>query len=71
MPEKVKVLVVGVGNMGLSHAKAYKSIDGFELVGLMSRTIKKRTDLPAELAGVPRFENFDTAMKATRPDAVV
>src|SRR5215475_12452985 len=70
MPEKVKVLVVGVGNMGLSHAKAYKSIDGFELVGLMSRTIKKRTDLPAELSGVPRFENFDEALKTTRPNAV-
>ena len=70
MPEKVKVLVVGVGNMGLSHAKAYKSIDGFELVGLMSRTIKQRTDLPGELAGVPRFESFDEALKATRPDAV-
>ena len=35
MGNKVRVLVVGVGNMGLSHAKAYKSIEGFELVGLI------------------------------------
>jgi predicted dehydrogenase len=70
MARKVRVLVVGVGKMGLSHAKAYESIDGFELVGLMSRSIGSRTDLPAPLAAVPRFENFDRALKEARPDAV-
>src|SRR5262245_19803097 len=70
MERKVRVLVVGVGNMGSSHAKAYQSIDGFELVGLMSRSIGARTDLPAELAAVPRFQSFDRALKAVRPDAV-
>jgi len=67
----VKVLVVGVGNMGLSHAKAYQKQDGFELVGLMSRTIQAKKDkLPEELQGVPLFQDFDEALKATRPDAV-
>jgi predicted dehydrogenase len=67
----VRVLVVGVGNMGLSHAKAYAKLDGFELVGLMSRTIQAKKDkLPAELQGVPLFQDFDEAMRATRPDAV-
>ena len=70
MARKVRVLVVGVGNMGLSHAKAYESIDGFELAGLMSRSIGSRTDLPAQLVAVPRFENFDRALKEARPDAV-
>jgi len=70
MARKVRVLVVGVGNMGLSHAKAYESIDGFELVGLMSRSIGSRTDLPAQLVAVPRFENFDRALREARPDAV-
>ncbi|HUL10442.1 MAG TPA: Gfo/Idh/MocA family oxidoreductase [Candidatus Acidoferrum sp.] len=70
MGNKVRVLVVGVGNMGLSHAKAYKSIDGFELVGLMSRTITSRKDLPPELDDVPRFENFAQAMEIAKPDAV-
>ena len=32
-----RVLVVGLGTMGLSHARAYKAIDGFELVGLCTR----------------------------------
>ena len=70
MADKVKVLVVGVGNMGLSHAKAYHANDGFELAGLMSRTIKSRTDLPAEFADVPRFEDYDEALAAVAPDAV-
>uniref|UniRef100_UPI00190FB784 Gfo/Idh/MocA family protein n=1 Tax=Geminicoccus flavidas TaxID=2506407 RepID=UPI00190FB784 len=67
----VKVLVVGVGNMGLSHAKAYQKLDGFELVGLMSRTIQSKKDnLPPELQGVKLFQDFDEALKATKPDAV-
>ncbi|TIP97959.1 MAG: gfo/Idh/MocA family oxidoreductase, partial [Mesorhizobium sp.] len=40
MTEKVKVLVIGLGNMGASHASAYHRLDGFEIVGIMSRTIK-------------------------------
>jgi predicted dehydrogenase len=68
--EKVRILVVGLGNMGASHAKAYHKLDGFEIVGLMSRSIKSRTDLPAELTGYPRFQSFDEAMKEGRPDAV-
>lgn len=70
MPEKVRILVVGAGNMGTSHAKAYHRLDGFEMVGLMSRTIKSRDDLPPELDGCPRFEDFEEAMAETKPDAV-
>ena len=68
--KKLKILVVGLGNMGISHAKAYHKLDGFEIVGLMSRRIKSRKDLPAELASYPRFEDFDEAMAAGKPDAV-
>jgi predicted dehydrogenase len=70
MADTVRVLVVGVGNMGRSHALAYRKLDGFQLVGLVSRHIKGRTDLPEPLAGVARFEDFDEALRATRPDAV-
>ncbi|HEV7284413.1 MAG TPA: gfo/Idh/MocA family oxidoreductase, partial [Kaistia sp.] len=34
---KQRVLVVGLGNMGMSHALAYAKIDGYELVGLCTR----------------------------------
>jgi predicted dehydrogenase len=71
MAEPVRILVVGVGNMGTSHAKAYHKLPGFELVGLTSRTIRaKAAALPAELQGYPLFENFGEALRATRPDAV-
>lgn len=33
----IRVLVVGCGNMGSSHARAYRSIEGFQVVGLCSR----------------------------------
>jgi predicted dehydrogenase len=70
MAASIKVLLVGVGNMGLSHALAYRAIDGFEIVGLMSRSIRGRNDLPAELAELPRYEDFDEALKTAKPDAV-
>jgi len=71
MPAKnIKVLVVGVGRMGQSHATAYQELDGFELCGLMSRSIRGRNDLPASFAEVPRFEDFDEALAKTKPDAV-
>ena len=66
----IRVLVVGVGNMGLSHALAYDKIEGFELVGLCSRSIRGRNDLPAELASLPRYENVDEALADAKPDAV-
>jgi predicted dehydrogenase len=69
MSAPVKVLVVGLGNMGRSHAFSYLSNPGFEIVGLMSRSIKS-ADIPEALAGLPLFEDFDTALAETKPDAV-
>ena len=69
MSSKVKMLVVGLGNMGASHASAYHRMDGFEIAGLMSRSIKSKT-IPDELSGYPLFEDFDEALSATKPDAV-
>ncbi|WP_262506523.1 Gfo/Idh/MocA family oxidoreductase [Sphingobacterium sp. T2] len=34
---KIRVLVVGCGNMGASHAKAYHDMSEFEIIGLVSR----------------------------------
>jgi predicted dehydrogenase len=69
MAGKVRILVVGLGNMGRSHASAYHRNPGFEIVGLMSRTIRSKP-IPEELAGYPLFEDFDEALATTRPDAV-
>jgi len=32
MSAKLRVLAVGLGNMGMSHAQAYARIDGYEVV---------------------------------------
>ncbi len=67
---KVRVLVVGVGNMGLSHARAYQSIDGFEIAGLCSRNIAERSDIKQEFPAIPLFTDYAEALRQTRPDAV-
>ena len=61
----LRVLVVGVGNMGASDARAYDKIDGFELAGLCARTIAKRADLSP--SGGPTSPAFpDTARRWRR-----
>ena len=70
MSDSVKVLVVGVGRMGTSHALAYQKMDGFELAGLMSRNLKNGAEVADAIADVPRFEDFDEAMRTVKPDAV-
>ena len=64
-----RVLVVGLGNMGLSHALAYARIDGFEVAGLCTRGIRTRA-VPDALAAAPRFTSFDDALAAVQPDVV-
>lgn len=66
---KKRVLVVGLGNMGLSHAMAYTRIDGFAVAGLCERNIAKRA-LPEALAAAQRFTDFDEALAALKPDVV-
>ncbi len=66
----LKTLVVGCGNMGTSHARAYHKLDGFELVGLVSRGAKSRERLSKELDGVPTFSDYAQALKASQPDVV-
>jgi predicted dehydrogenase len=68
--KKIRVLVVGVGNMGICHARAYQSIAGFEIAGLCTRGIEKRLDIQQEFPGVPRFADYEAALAATKPDAV-
>ncbi len=66
----VRVLVVGLGNMGMSHARAYRAVEGFEIAGLCSRDIEARTDLVGEFPGAPLFSDYATALAQLQPDAV-
>jgi predicted dehydrogenase len=65
-----RLLVVGLGTMGMSHARAYQAIDGFELVGLCTRNAAARADLDTAFPGVPRFDGLTEALQALKPDAV-
>jgi hypothetical protein len=68
--DALRVLVVGVGNTGTSHARSCDKIEGFELAGLCVRRIAKRTDLPTRWSNVPRFADYSEALETLKPDAV-
>ncbi|GAB5431168.1 MAG: Gfo/Idh/MocA family oxidoreductase [Epibacterium sp.] len=63
-----RVLIAGLGNMGLSHALAHHKQDGAEIVGLVNRS--GQVDHP-DLQGYPVFTDFHAALEDTKPDLVV
>ncbi len=56
--------------MGMSHARAYARLDGFEIVGLCTRSIHQREDLPPWPNELPRFDNYSEALSVLEPAAV-
>src|SRR5918998_216388 len=66
---KKRVLVVGLGNMGISHALAYTRIPGYEVVGVCTRHIADKK-LPEPLKNARKFSNFETALAELKPDVV-
>ncbi|WP_082111632.1 Gfo/Idh/MocA family protein [Spirosoma radiotolerans] len=68
--QPVRVLVVGCGNMGASHAIAYQATDGFEICGIVS-TGNSKVVLNERLGGgYTLFSDYATALAETKPDAV-
>lgn len=63
----LRVLVVGLGNMGRSHALAYHHNEGFEIIGLVNRS---KPDLPEELSTYPFGHSFEQALAELKPDVV-
>ncbi|MFD2969844.1 Gfo/Idh/MocA family protein [Sphingobacterium bambusae] len=68
--DKIKVLVVGCGNMGASHATAYHHMDQFEIVGLVSRGDSKNQVNTLLQSNYPVFDDYDAALRVSLPDAV-
>jgi predicted dehydrogenase len=67
---KIRVLVVGCGNMGTSHALAYHNLPEFEICGIVSPG-KSKEKLNEKLGGgYPLFDDYYTALAETTPDAV-
>lgn len=63
----LKVLIVGLGSMGLSHALAHHKLEGSQITGLVNRSTRP---LPEELQAYPFFNTLDAGL-ATKPDLVV
>ena len=70
MEQKIRVIVVGCGNMGSSHARAYHQLDAYEIVGLVSRGEESRNRLSEELGGYPTYATLEEALDAGPVDAV-
>ena len=66
----LRILVVGCGNMGASHATAYHLMKEVKICGLVS-TGKSKDVLNTRLGGgYPLFNDYHAALSATKPDAV-
>lgn len=66
----IRILVVGCGNMGASHATAYHQMKGFEICGIVARGDSKEK-LDAKLGGGHAlYSDFDHALADTKPEAV-
>ncbi|AWL09818.1 Inositol 2-dehydrogenase [Aquirufa nivalisilvae] len=67
---KLRVLVVGCGNMGASHAMSFHTHEGFEICGLVS-TGESKEKLNQDLGGqYDLFSDYMEALASTKPDAV-
>jgi predicted dehydrogenase len=68
--KNIRVLVVGCGNMGAAHAKAYHQIAGFSICGIVS-TGQSKVVLNEQLGGgFPLYSDLTQALTETQPDAV-
>ncbi|SHO62723.1 Gfo/Idh/MocA family oxidoreductase [Algoriphagus zhangzhouensis] len=66
----IKILIVGCGNMGASHATAYHHMPEFDICGLVSRGESKNKLNKKLQADYPLFEDYNEALAQTSPDAV-
>ncbi len=64
----IRVLIAGLGNMGLSHALAHHKHADAEIVGLVNRSGEVGHEA---LQSYPVFTDFHAALTETRPDLVV
>lgn len=64
----MRVLVAGLGNMGMSHALAHHHHPDAEIVALVNRSA---VALPDELRSYTLYKDFREAIQATKPDVAV
>ena len=69
-PKPIRILVVGAGHMGISHARAYAKLPGFEICGVVTRTFQSSQSMVDELGPLRQFTDFKQALAETNPNAV-
>jgi predicted dehydrogenase len=67
--DAIRVGVVGVGHLGVHHARVYTEILGARLVGVVD-TDEGRAHEVAENLGVPAYTDLDRFLDETGPDAL-
>jgi len=65
----LRVVVIGCGTMGSTHARAYARLEGFTLAALVDRSREKAGRLAEELGGVPLYDSLQGAIDSAHPDA--
>ena len=72
MSKKYGVLVVGVGDMGGSHAKGYAELPGYEVAGfVVARNVERAQKLAGRLGiDVPVYTDYYKAVAETKPEVV-
>lgn len=68
--KSIRVLVVGCGNMGASHAIAYTQLEGVSICGIVSTGTSKEKLNERLGGGYPLFSDYIKALDETKPDAV-
>ena len=66
----IKILIVGCGNMGASHAAAYHQMPEFEICGLVARGESKKRLNEKLKSDYPMFDSYEDALAQSKPDAV-
>lgn len=65
----LRVAIIGMGHIGNTHARAYRSTPEAELVGVCD-ILHDRADAAAKLYGVPAFYSAPEMLKQLQPDVV-
>jgi len=72
MKPVLRVLVVGIGDMGGSHARGYAKLPGYQIAGfVVAKNVERAKKFAAELAlSVPVYTDYYKAMAEVKPDVV-
>lgn len=70
LKKEIRVLVVGCGNMGASHAMAFHQLEGFNICGIVSRGPSKLVLNEKLGGGYPLYADYEEALVKSQPDAV-